>query len=482
MRQGAGPSVSVPPTLLRLPDGDFDFSRSQIVLDFMAEAGYVFDDWQAYMAWWSNARDPGTGDLAAKTIYGEVPRQNGKNIWLEGDQITGLCLFGYRLFTHSGYRADTVHEHFLSMQEHILDSPLLREYVKPVANQGFFSANGKEAIEFANGSRLLFKTRSQQVGRGPRPQKLYYDEALILPQDAVDAQVPSIVAQAGNQVVFTSSAPLSSSGVAHGLRSRAASTEDETDTRFFAISWNNKPGVDSRDREAQARVNPSLGLGRMTHESINENLRLMSLGGFIREHLGVPDEAEDMAEVPIPEDIWLNLIEASSAVATDRAWALAVSADRKWATLGVAGRRTDGLFHVEWKTRKPGLGWVVQEVITAQATLDLPLRVWERGPEGSFIPRLEKAGVKVEPVSTAEVSQYTANLIDGAKNGELRHLGQNTLTAQLAAATLRVSTDGVPIWAIRDADTPLDALVAVTVALGGIFEPEPEKDGDWFAY
>src|SRR5690606_31920466 len=98
--------------------------------------------------------------------------------------------------------------------------------------------------------------------------------------------------QKEGRVVFTSSAPMAESLVQHGLRARALA-DDPDDARFFAIAWNNDPTADDCDPQVLARANPSLGKGRMTLDSINDNRRLMTHAGFRREHCGIPDPPAD---------------------------------------------------------------------------------------------------------------------------------------------------------------------------------------------
>lgn len=494
-----GPTVSVPPTLVRFPADAVDFTRSQLTLEFAAEAGFRLDDWQAWAVWWSQARRA-DGDLASKHVYGEVPRQNGKNIWLEVCQITDLLLFGYRLFRHSAYRADTAHEHFLSLKEHILDSALLREYVKPKGNQGFFSANGKESIEFANGARILFQTRQKEGGRGPRPQKLYFDEALILDPEMVDSQVPSITAQRGSQVFWTTSAPMKDSEYVHAMRARAA-TDDSDDNRYFAVMWNNPAEVAGREIDPEdplliCRVNPSMGQGRMTVESVLLNRRVMTLEGFIREHLGVPQDPPDVVGGPFSLEQWDTLAEETSRAVTHRTVALGVSLDRQWATIGVAGRRDDGNYHVEWKVRKPGTGWVVEEAVKL-VRAGYRLRVHSTGPEATLLPKIREAFAAcvdsdgdpdpIDPdnlveVSTADFGRATDTMIDLVTQQTLRHRGQKTLADQVSVGRYRLSTEGVHTWSATRSEGPIDALKAVTIALGGAYEPEPETDDEFFVH
>jgi phage terminase large subunit-like protein len=476
----SGPNVFPQPTLLHLPPEPADWSYSDIAVEWAESVGYVLDPWQKWLVRWAFARN--VDHLwAARDMGVEVCRQNGKNIWLEVVELASLLLFGDKLITHSAHRADTSHEHFLSLQTMIRDvSDELMSYMPSRHNQGFITTNGNESIAFNNGARLLFKARAKSAGRGPRPQKLVLDEALVLVPSQIGTVAPSISAQPNPQILFASSAPLSDSTMLHNLRERAEL--NDTDDEYFYAAWNNDPEVEIGDIEAYHRVNPSLGRGRLTVRSLEANRKLMTEADFRREHMGVPDESIIDSDPTIPADMWANLGVKTSEIVASRAWALSVSADRGWATLGVAGRREDQLFSVEWKTRKPGTGWIVAEVVAAYAVLDLPIRIFRSGPEGSFIDRLIDQGVEVEEVSTNDVAQATSTFIDLVREGNLRHLGQQTLADQIAAATLRISPDASQIWSHRRSDEPIDALMAVTVALGGAFAAKVEDDGEWFSY
>eukprot|EP00752_Nemacystus_decipiens_P017960 g16097.t1 len=440
---------------------------------------------------------------AARDFLVDVCRQNGKNVWIEPAQFVGLAEFGDRLYTHTAHRDETSGEHFVSLTERIEASDFLQSYMPQRGNRGLFTANGKQSVQLANGHRLNFRSRLKGAGRGPSPQKLFFDEALVLMLSQIGSYAPSTSAQKNPQFVFLSSAPLEDSEALFDLERRAALPPDHEDRgRLFAAIWHNDQTVATEDEEAIRRVNPSLGFGRLTVRSVQDNRRIMEEADYRREHLGVPDEPVGDQKGPIDREAWDNLCKMGEAV-EDRAVALAVSVDRKWATIGATGKRADGSIHVEWKARKPGLSWVVKEAkkitkaglklrarkpglswVVKEAKkitkAGLKLRVWNEGPEGSLIPRLKKAEVDLEIVSSNEVSQLTGTLIDLVQEGGIQHLGQKTLSDQAEIGRLRMGAHGALIWSAKNSDSAIDALVAITVALGGTLEPEPEDDDDWF--
>lgn len=291
------------PTLLFEPTGDIDWTLSDIAVEWAETvAAYELDTWQKWLVRWTFARSATDMLWMARDVGGEVCRQNGKNIWLEVVELVGALEFGDDLQTHSAHRADTSHEHFVSLRTRIQSNDELMAMMPRRHNNGFVTTNGNESIEFANGHRILFKSRNQGSGRGPRPKRIIFDEALVLNRDQVGNMAPGISAQRNSQIIFASSAPKADSEVLHDLRRRAI--EADPADRFFFAAWNNSPDVDINDVDAQYRVNPSLGYGRMTEKSLNANRKLMSPAEFAREHMGIPEEPIGTAGGPISVDVW----------------------------------------------------------------------------------------------------------------------------------------------------------------------------------
>jgi phage terminase large subunit-like protein len=66
-------------------------------------------------------------------------------------------------------------------------------------------------------------------------------------------------------------------------------------------------------------------------------------------------------------------------------------------------------------------------------------------------------------------------VIDAVNAGTLRHLGQASLDIAIRGAVLRTGTDGAVVWSQRNSQTEITALMACTVALGGVSEAWDEE-------
>jgi hypothetical protein len=456
------------PTLLREPPDAVDWRLSDIAVEWTREvAGILLDEWQEWLLRWTFARRA-DGLWAARDVGAEVPRQNGKNVWLEAVELVSVFEFRDRLITHSAHRADVSQEHFISLKEHIEASDALMEMMpRGKTNDGFMSSNGKESITLGNGARIQFKARAKSSGRGPRPSKIVFDEMLILSPSQVGSMAPGTTAQRNPQLIFASSPPYSTSEVQHSLRRRAE--RPKPDDRLFYAAWNNPEGTDVDDRDAWYRVNPSLGYGRMTETSLQANRHLMSEAEYQREHMGIPERPLDDADAVIDLTRWALLADPESAVARDRCWALEVSDDRRFAAFGEAGRRADGLLHVALVEAGEGVDWVVAMGAELYGINRLPLRIQKGSPAASFVKPLQEAGVKVEELTVQDHADSAGFLRDSTTgpNPQLRHRGQPVLTESLRTAELRAVGD-VEVWRRRTAGGNTAPIVAVTLALGGV--------------
>jgi hypothetical protein len=463
------------PTLSHEPDGAVDWRLSDIAVDWARDVGgYILDDWQRDLVRWAFVRRT-DGLWAARDFGVEVGRQNGKNIVLEVIEAVGVFEFGDRLITHSAHRADVSHEHFLSLKARIEASDdLMRMMPLHEINNGFITTNGNESIKLDSGARILFKARAKASGRGPRPQKIVFDEALVLGAGQVGSMAPSISAQKNPQVLFASSAPMADSSVLHRLRARAANPEPGE--RLFYAAWNNPTGISVSDQDALYRVNPSLGYGRLTEESLLANRRLMSDEEFLREHLGVPEAPADDTQSVIPN--WSELKDLGSRIVTHRHLALDVSPDRRWASIGAAGRDDNGRLFVEAYT-EPGTSWVIDGehgALAAWKSTKCPVRVERTGPAGSFIEPLRERGVEVVEVSHAEVGHAVGQVLDACANDSLRHWDGLNLGSAVAGAVLRDSGD-TWVWSRKHSKVDISPLVAVTIAAGGVPAPSEVPQG-----
>ena len=465
------------PTLLHEPPDAVDWTISDIAVEFADTVGYVLDEWQEWLVRWAFARRP-DGLWAARDYCIEVARQNGKNIVLEVIEVVAVFLLGEDLVIHSAHRTDVSHEHFLSLKAHIEASDELMDAM-PLGrpNNGFITANGKESIELANGNRILFKSRQSGSGRGPRPKRIVFDEALILPVTAVGDMAPGMSAQRNPQVVFASSPPKATSDMLHAIRRRAL--EPEAGDRLFFAGWVNGTDTLPDDHDAELVANPSLGYGRMTVESLRANRKLMGHDDYMREHMGVPEEPLSSQAGPIDPERWGLLAQADElAVEGTVRVCLDAPPDRMSATFGLAGRLANGVPHVQVRRHVPPveMGDLVQ---LAKAVVEshgkVPLIVPPGSPALAWRSELVEAGVELDVLSPAEYAEACGNIAAKITEGTLSQRPSPELAGAVAGLAVRKSGD-VDVWSRRSSEANIAPFVAVTCALVRVPERVTVRD------
>jgi len=189
---------------------------------------------------------------------------------------------------------------------------------------------------------------------------------------------------------------------------------------------------------------------------------------FSREILCVwePDPG-DASNGVIPIDQWDALKADSSPIVSGETFALDVFNQR--ASFAVAGRCADGQVQVEVFDSRPGTSWVVERAVKLHQDHRKPIRV-QGGGQGTFAPLLIEAGVQVEEVSTGDIARATGQFIDAVSSSTLRHLGDPILRSAIVGATLRHTGDA-DLWSRRSSKVDITALVAATLAVGGVPEP-----------
>jgi hypothetical protein len=152
-------------------------------------------------------------------------------------------------------------------------------------------------------------------------------------------------------------------------------------------------------------------------------------------------------------------------------FAFDVTPDRAWSSIAVAGRRSDGLAHVEVVEHRPGTSWVPDRVAELVAT-HTPLAVVAdpSGPAGGLFADVTRAGVEVMPVNTRQHTQACGALYDAVTQQRVRHIGQPMLSAALDGAARRILADAW-LWGRSSSSCDISPLVAVTLAFGTFLVP-----------
>ncbi|MBW0088245.1 terminase [Pseudonocardia sp. KRD-184] len=449
-------------------------SAGEEAVDFCASFGLHLDPWQQYVLT-EALGERADGRWAAFEVAALVPRQNGKGALLEARELAGLFLFGEQLILHSAHEFKTAQEAFRRVLMHVQNSPSLEKRVARVR-----TSHGEEGIELKSGARLRFVARSTGSGRGFSGDTVILDEAYNLASEGMAALLPTLSARPNPQIWYTSSAGMSSSDQLRRVRERGVAG---TSKRLAFFEWSAPSDASLDDREAWAQANPALGR-RITEEFVESERDAMDDEGFARERLGVWfDPATQMV---IDGKKWSALADEASRIVGPKVFAIDATPERTAAAIAVAGRRADGVGHVEIVESRPGTGWVLSRMVELQQRHQAA--AWLVDPAstaGSFINGMQNAGIEPVLVTGRELAQACGSLYESVvEAGSLRHLNQSPLNAALTGAKKRPLGDAWA-WHRRNSEVDISPLVAATLAWHGFAQfgsPKQsayeEDDGD----
>ena len=493
-------------------------SSGQEVIDLCEQIGLVLDPWQQFVMHHSLGERE-DGKWAAFEVGIIVSRQNGKDSIFEARELGGLFVLGEKLLLHSTHEFKTTLEHFRRVLFWLENVDWLRRRVKRIR-----TSHGEESVELLTGQRLRFVARTTGSGRGFSGDLVILNEAFNLPDTAVDALMPTLSARPNPQLWYGSSpgdkdiAPCDQLG---RVRRRGMAGKDPSLAYF---EWSIDPctpecgdGCASHDDpaapESWARANPALGI-RISQEHVAREYASMGTKGFLRERLGVGNWPADAANqwAIIPEQKWRavqdpevrdaagEVIHPGSEAVGTVAFAIHVSPDRSWAAIGAAGRRADGLYHLEVIDYRPGTKWLPDRAKKLQERWDPCAWVVDAGsPAGSVIADLELvefekpdgtlAHLEITKPTSTEVGHAYGQFVDGVmpEEGEptIRVLPHPALDVAVAGAATRPIGRDAKAWDSKVASADICTLVVATFALWGfavkghIEEEAVEAWGAW---
>lgn len=451
-------------------------------VELAASAGLDLDIWQR-LALKQGLQERADGKWSALEVAVIVSRQNGKGSIVTARQLGGMFLFGSKLSLYSAHEFKTSTEMFIRLKDLITNSDDLRRRVRKI-----WEGHGEEGIELLNGNRLRFVARSRGSGRGFTADDIYLDEAMILSSKMVGAMMPTMSARPNPQIWYLSSAPHPDSDMLHKVRRRG---RDGKAHRLRYMEWcahDPKAALDSVDALYQA--NPAMGI-RLTEEFAESEREAMDEVEYRRERLGIVEEDQAGGTV-VNMTVWDELEDQASR----RSGPIVISADitpeRSYGAISWAGRREDGLWHVEVHQHRRGTGWMAAEALRLLRRGDVvAMVVDEKSPAGTLVPEmrdliraqripdykireeLDWLETKLIITSTQDLATacamfFDATLLDEATNPTLRHIGQADLTVALAGADVRtLGSAGSWAWDRKSPAVDITPLVSVTLALWG---------------
>lgn len=394
-----------------------------------------------------------------------IPRQVGKT-YTFGALAFALCLaYPNMLMLWSAHRARTHQETFKSMVS-MADRPDIKPFVKRS-----LTGAGTEAVEFVNGSRILFGARENGFGRGfAKVDALFLDEAQILTERAMEDMVPATNASPNGLVVLMGTPPRPSDpGEVFLARREGALSGDDEDVLYVEMSADK--GANPDDRGQWSKANPSYP-HRTSETAILRMRKLLgSAESFLREGLGVWDERR-AGRRAFPKGMWAKRVGDPPAGGM-LTLGVKFTADGSHVALAGAVKPEDGLIFVEGIKQAPmgdGTQWLVDYLVerkdrVAQIVVD------GKSGVGYLVDALRAEGVGKRILLTPSTDQaITAHsMLDRAvTQGEMAHGGDETLSAQADIAIRReIGRAGGFGWATEVEGETVALLEAVTLAFFG---------------
>lgn len=444
------------------------------VRDKCRELGLSFDRWQDGAGRLILAKR--TDGKYASTIGGvamSIPRQTGKT-YLLGAIAFALCLLhGGTTVLWTAHRLKTAKETFQSMR-----GIAKRSKVAPHVSR-VFTAAGEESIQFHNGSRILFGARETGFGRGfAKVDVEVFDEAQILTERALDDMLPAMNASPNALALFvgTPPRPIDPGEVFGRFRADALKAgPGKGDGLYIEFSADQDASADDADQ--QARANPSFP-HRTSPDAIQRLRKQLSEDSFLREAMGIWD-ADSLHRV-IPEDAW-NDVRESASMAVDRlSFAVDIAPDRSVASVGFAGMRADGRWHVEHVETKRHTDWIGPYIAERAernrlhaVVVDEMVGITEVRRGRHFIVGTDIA-VTLAASEGRDMAIACAKFFDGVMDGSLKHMGQVQLDVALSVARKRPLGAGWA-WNRKDAESDITPIVSATLALWGAQKDDVER-------
>lgn len=432
------------------------------------ELGLGFDWWQSQLGSVVLGYDD-AGKYVA-TIGGiglSIPRQVGKTYFVLGLLVIMCILFpGFQVVWTSHHLRTT--NKTLTTARGMARRKKITPHIKAVR-----LSHGEGQVEFVNGSLIMFGARSQGFGRGfDEIDAEVFDESQILDTKALEDMIAATNQarhEHGALLFFMGTPPRPGDpSEAFELRRDKALSKKSKNAVWLEIGAD--PDSDPDDRAQWPLMNPSYP--KRTPAESMERLRenLADDDSWNREGRGIWDSTGS-ARV-IDEDSWKQIADPASMAIERLSLAIDVPPDRSVASVALAGRRADGLWHVELDDERKGVDWVIPWVVARSEKNRLHSVVVDEmsGLVEERNGRHYLIGTKVLVTLAAAEGRHmaiaSAKFFDCVIDQSVRHTDQPQVNVALSVARKRPLAGGWA-WNRKDAASDITPVVAMTLALWG---------------
>ena len=479
----------IPEVLVCREGGDFTHGEKAIKL--AGRFGINLMPWQRDQVLLALALDD-----SGKWLHSDValicPRQNGKSLILE-------VIILYRVFVLSHQVVFSAHQWRTakSIRNRIWRRIKSKNWAAKRLTRNTASA-GEAEMETAQGGKVQFTTRSNDMGRGfDQIDVLIIDEAYNLDSGELDAVAPTQLAAEDPQTYYASSA-VNRDNHPKGeelsrIRERAMGEGNET-TLFSEFAA--PDGLDPDSPETWKLANPSYGV-IATEKKIRSLMSKLSPIGFKVEMLGWGlwfEFIEAGSEVLFDLDLWASFGVDVMPDQTERCLGVEVSPDGERVVLVSGGLVADsahlevhpqsGEFDVDETLEliRRYRGTVGQRFVSpgvvepGDGNSPLAVILDPSTPSILLEPGLKQMGCDPVMVSGPQVSASYQWFMSELRAGKVTHDGNALWQAAWSVAERRSGTDGK--WPSFDRFTgDVGVLVAAAFAVWGLAEFKPRRPG-----
>jgi hypothetical protein len=398
---------------------------------------------------------------AYRDVVFTVPRQSGKTTLILSWEIQRAIGWGRpQAIIYSAQTGKDAREKLLDDQ-----APILEPRKKRLGIRRILRGMGNEAVQFLNGSRIGLLASMEESGHGKTVHMAVKDE---LWKDYDHRRDQSLV-PAQNTVADAQMVTASTMGTDESVplneavdRGRAA-VEAGKKLGIAYFEWSAHPEADLDDPDGWWGFMPALG--HTTGEEAIAHANLILPPGEYRRAYGNLRTRHD--ERVIPQSVWDAICGPDVKPDGVLTFALDMNPERSAGAIAVASPGA-----LELVDQRDGTGWLVDRAKDLHGKHRAVFFVDAKGPAGTLIPDLEREGVKVHPVTPAEMVQACGQFFDGVVDRRFRVRTHSKLDDAVAVAAKRTVGDAWA-WTRRGASGDISPLVAGTLALFGAGRPAP---------
>lgn len=445
-----------------------DTTKAELLFELLQEYGMTFLPWQQLVLrrWLAEDED---GKFVNLDCGLSVPRQNGKTEILVARIIYGIIFRKAEgLFTAQKQKtADVVRrrvqDFFYENQYEEIFNLLTPQFRRKPRNYDF--------IEFVNGARYSFNTRTRLGGLGTTNDDLICDEAADMTDDHQATLLPTISAAKSKnpQVIYSGTPPMAMTvGEVFGR----ARKQIMTGKAGCWTEWSVERMTDKNDVKAWYETNPSLDTF-LLRNAIEAESRSLAADDFNRMRLGWWSGVEDKRAIQQKE--WDALYTEKPEFNDEfrPIYAVKFSPDRTDYSLVVSQPLKNGKIHVEVVMQRPmSEGWArLSKWLLDRWRNSAKIIVDGTTGQAILCEELIKSGVAQKKIIQPNMKEIVAAhqfMFDAIQKGELSHYNQPLLNQTVRVTKMRqMGRYGGFGWESMSKNMNTSALDAATFALWG---------------